>query len=100
MAVSERDRHELYRRLEGVIGKEPADTMMALLPAVGWADVATKEDLRNLEERLTLRMENTERRILQEVHQQIASLSKTMAISIVVAIATVAGLAFGAAQLV
>ncbi|HEX2030576.1 MAG TPA: hypothetical protein VHL78_04135 [Actinomycetota bacterium] len=63
MAVSERDRHELYRKLEGALGKEPADTMMALLPPVGWADVATKDDLRNLEERLILRMENLESRM-------------------------------------
>lgn len=41
--------------------------MMALLPPVGWADVATKDDLRNLEERLTLRMEAMESRLNQRI---------------------------------
>lgn len=69
-------------------------------PPLGRADVATKENLRNLEERLNLRIENSQRYILEQVHQEIASLAKTMAVSIVVAIATVGGLAFGAAHLV
>lgn len=44
MAVDERSRHELYLRLESVVGRQEADTLMSLLP-VGWADVATKHDL-------------------------------------------------------
>jgi len=47
MAVGEADRNELYRQLERIIGKKPTETMMALLPPVGWADVATKDDLRH-----------------------------------------------------
>ena len=89
MAVSERDRHELYRKLEGALGKEPADTMMALLPPVGWADVATKQDLRELEAR-----------ILGEMRKEIASLSKTVLIATIGAIATVGTLAFVAAGLI
>jgi hypothetical protein len=45
MAVDERSRRELYDRLEQTLGPEHADTAMALLPPVGWADVATKHDL-------------------------------------------------------
>ena len=45
MAIDERSRHELYLRLEEVLGEEPANTMMEHLPPVGWADVATKRDL-------------------------------------------------------
>jgi hypothetical protein len=52
MAVSESDRHELYERLERAIGKRPTETMMSLLPPVGWADVATKHDLEELVARL------------------------------------------------
>ena len=36
-----------------VLDREHADTLMELLPPVGWADVATKHDLANLESRLT-----------------------------------------------
>jgi hypothetical protein len=46
MAISEESRHHLYQRLEEVLGPAPAATLMEHLPPVGWADVATKQDLR------------------------------------------------------
>jgi hypothetical protein len=42
-------RHEMYRRLEEVLGAEAATTLMEHLPPVGWADVAMKRDLDHLE---------------------------------------------------
>jgi hypothetical protein len=48
MAVSEKQRHELMKAMEGALGPEPAETLMNLLPPVGWADVATKSDLDHL----------------------------------------------------
>ncbi|MBY5162056.1 hypothetical protein [Salsipaludibacter albus] len=45
MAVDERARHELYGQLERTLGPEATGTLMELLPPVGWADVATKQDL-------------------------------------------------------
>ncbi len=45
MAVNERARHELYKRLEQTLGEEATATLMEYLPPVGWADVATKTDL-------------------------------------------------------
>jgi hypothetical protein len=45
MAIDERSRKELYDTLEAKLGRKPADTAMALLPPVGWADVATKQDV-------------------------------------------------------
>ena len=55
MAVDERSRHELYRRLEEVLGPEAATTLIEHLPPVGWADVATRHDLAGLEQRMELR---------------------------------------------
>ncbi len=52
MVVDERSRHELYRRLEEVLGPDAAATLIEHLPPVGWADVATKNDLAGLEQRL------------------------------------------------
>jgi hypothetical protein len=45
MAISEESRHEMYVKLEEVLGARVAATMMEHLPPVGWADVATKRDL-------------------------------------------------------
>ena len=62
MALDERARHELFLRLEQVLGAESAETLMEMLPPVGWADVATKRDLDALEERMNLRFEQFELR--------------------------------------
>jgi len=45
MAVDERARHELYRRLREVLGDREAATLMERLPAEGYADLATKQDV-------------------------------------------------------
>ena len=45
MAISEETRHQLFQRLEEVLGPEEATTLMEHLPPVGWADVATKRDI-------------------------------------------------------
>ncbi len=55
--IDERMRHDLYRGLEELLGTARADTLMSMLPGIGWADVPTKNDLRQLEERLEARMD-------------------------------------------
>ena len=62
MVVDDRSRHDLYRRLEEVLGVEAATTLIEHLPPVGWADVATKHDLANLEDRLELRFDRIDDR--------------------------------------
>ena len=62
MALDERARHELFLRLEEVLGAESAETLMAMMPPVGWADGATKRDLDTLEERMNLRFELVDQR--------------------------------------
>ena len=56
MAIDERSRHEMYLGLEQLLGPQVADALMAHLPPVGWAEIATKHDLAALEDRLELRM--------------------------------------------
>jgi hypothetical protein len=63
MEITEETRHRLYQRLEEVLEPEEATTLMAHLPPVGWADVATKHDLRALEQRLDLRFGSLEDRL-------------------------------------
>ena len=62
MVVDDRSRHELYRRLEEVLGMEAATTLIEHLPPAGWADVATKHDLANLEQRIELRFDRVDER--------------------------------------
>lgn len=45
MAVDERTRHELHRRLDRVLGVDEASTLMSHLPPTGWGDVVTREHL-------------------------------------------------------
>ncbi len=67
MSIDERQRHELYEGLVEALGAERADTLMELVPPVGWADVATKQDLAHLETVMHLRMEAMESRLRKEI---------------------------------
>ncbi len=67
MALDERARHELHRKLEEVLGADEASTLMEMLPPVGWADVATKRDLDALESKFGLRLEAFEQRLRAEI---------------------------------
>lgn len=91
MAIDERARHELHRKLEEVLGAEEAATLMAHLPPVGWADVATKrdflllkQDLAQLEERKNLRFQMIDQRFdsvghrFDSVNERLDSLEERM----------------------
>ncbi|HEX6597317.1 MAG TPA: hypothetical protein VF045_10300 [Acidimicrobiales bacterium] len=43
--ATDRDRQHLYAALETTLGEGPASTLMHLLPARGWDDVARHSDL-------------------------------------------------------
>jgi hypothetical protein len=64
MVLDERSRHELYLKLEEVLGPEQASTLMEMLPPVGWADVATKRDLDQLGAVLRAEVANQTRTIV------------------------------------
>ena len=49
MPVDDRNRLDLHRKLEAVLGHDDADTLMAHLPPVTWQEVATKDDVRGSE---------------------------------------------------
>jgi hypothetical protein len=49
MAVDERGRLQLAEAARRALGDEAGITLMEMLPPVGWADVATKQDLARLE---------------------------------------------------
>lgn len=63
MAITEKQRHQLFTTLEQRLGPEEAAVVMELLPPVGWADVATKRDVEQIERQLDRRMDTLERRM-------------------------------------
>ena len=52
MSVTEAQRHHLYQLVKSHYDDEAAETLMNLLPPVGWADVATKQDIARVEQRI------------------------------------------------
>jgi hypothetical protein len=121
MAIDERARHELHRKLEEVLGAAEAATLMSHLPPVGWADVATKhdvvllkQDLIKLEERMNIRFDLVDQRfdamearfdgklallegrIYDRMAQQSVTFLRATVLSIVGSVLTVASMVFAA----
>ena len=78
MAIDERSRHALYLRLEHVLGRDEAETLMEHLPPVGWADVATRRDLDVLRTELTAEITS----LRSELGSEIASLRSELTVEI------------------
>jgi hypothetical protein len=100
MAIDEHSRHELFKRLEDVLGKREASTLMAHLPPVGWADVATKADLERFEALNRADHDRLEARMDAKLHRMESRLLRTILFTNSTAVITVGGLAFAAARLV
>lgn len=103
--LPERSRHELYRRLEEVLGPEAATTLIEHLPPVGWADVATGHDLARLEQRIDQRLtaatsdlratfEHELRSQSETFVHELRSQTTTMVLALVGVVLTMAALAF------
>jgi hypothetical protein len=84
MSVDERSRLQLYRKLEQVLGPEEAGTLMAHLHPGGAAELATKQDLRELEHKL-----------LTEIHRT----ARNLTISLTTIMAVLNGITFTALKL-
>ena len=52
MSITEADRHEIYELIKQASSDRVANNVMTLFPPVGWADVATKTDVRALQTEL------------------------------------------------
>ena len=52
MSITEASRFQLRTAIGQILDEEAADTLMELLPPVGWADVATKTDLHYLRDEM------------------------------------------------
>ena len=97
MGLDERSRHDLFVRLEEVLGPGEATTLMEMLPPVGWSDVATKRDL---DQKLDLLAATLRADFRAELNEQNRTLIHAMIFSSASTALAVAGLAFAAARLV
>jgi hypothetical protein len=99
MVIDEGARHRLHGKLENVLGSEEADILMAHLPPAGWADVATKRDLDALAELNKKEHEALKFELLATFRAELLHQTRTMIFAMLMAMATIAGLAFAAARL-
>jgi hypothetical protein len=99
MDVNERSRHQLHQRLREVLGPEAAGTLMAHLPPAGYSELATKSDLRQLEERLELKMDAMRQELrgeIQQVRAHVDKTARTLTLSLVTVMAILNGIVFTA----
>ena len=59
MAITESQRYEMHSVLREKLGVTTANTLVEHLQPSGWSEVATKTDIRFLEERLTTKIATT-----------------------------------------
>lgn len=62
MVISAAQRFELHSALVNTLGDDVANTLMEHLPPSGWSDVARRDDLNGVEQRLTSRIDQLESR--------------------------------------
>jgi hypothetical protein len=84
MTIDERKRHALYERLDEVLDDEHADTLMELLPPVGWADVATKQDLEILRSEMRAGFSDVRAELHRELRQQLWAILGSLLVAVVV----------------
>jgi hypothetical protein len=92
MAVDEAARHEVFEWLREAAGPERAATLMSMLPAVDWNDVATKRDLEEMERRLRADL-------LADFRGELLAHTRTMVFGMVAMAFTVASLTIAAVRL-
>lgn len=78
MSITEASRFQLRTAIGQILSEEAADTLMELLPPVGWADVATKTDLQHLRDELKGDIQN----LRDEMKADMRALQLTIEIAI------------------
>ena len=112
MTIDERNRLQLSEAAKRLLGDEEGITLMELLPPVGWADVATKQDLALLETRIDARfaqvdarfdmfdgkLEVLEHKVTTTLHQELHSLTWKLLAVVVAAMSAMLGALVGIAR--
>jgi hypothetical protein len=84
MSITEASRFQPRTAIGQILSEEAADTLMELLPPVGWADVATKTDLQHLQ--LTIEV-NVRKLIHEQTKWLITTMIAMNAVTVAVAVA-------------
>ncbi len=82
MSITEASRFQLRTAIGQILSEEAADTLMELLPLIGWADVATKTDLQHLRDELKADIQalqlSIETTLEKRLHEQTKWFNTTM----------------------
>jgi hypothetical protein len=78
MSITEASRFQLRTAIGQILSEEAADTLMELLPPVGWADVATKTDLQHLHDELKADILNLRNEFKADIHALQLSFETTL----------------------
>jgi hypothetical protein len=78
--IDERTRHEMYLGLEERLGPELADLVMAHLPPMGWADIATQREMNARFETVDRRLDEVRSLMLWLFSAQVAMTGVVLAI--------------------
>jgi hypothetical protein len=95
VAVDERPRHQLSRKLQEVLGPEEATTLMEHLPAGGVGRLATRDDLAAVRDELEGRIDGVEQCLLTEIHRT----ARNLTLSLTTIMAVLNGIVFTALKL-
>ena len=68
MSITEASRFQLRTAIGQILSEEAADTLMELLPPVGWADVATKTAVQHLHDELKADILNLRNEFKSDIH--------------------------------
>ncbi len=74
MSLTEAERHQIIQLFQEKLGVEGGELMMKAIAPVGWGDIATNRDLRELEARL----EGSQRILAAELRAEMAGLRAAM----------------------
>ena len=78
MTIDEHTRHGIHTWMVDAMGTALGDGLMSMLPPTGWADVATKHDLAELEARLELRFDKIDQRFEMSEHKVLGAMDRRL----------------------
>lgn len=99
MDGAEARRLDLLRKLEAVLGKQEAETLMANLPPVDWSRLVTTDYLDSRLDSLRTELRSELHSEISQVRLDLARWGRTQVYATIGAVAATGGLAFAAAGL-